>query len=120
MVAPKVGVNSVTVCALVNGSSAGLGAGVAVGAPTPHVWPPPLMEAGTGCVVTSPFPSCPALLPPQVHTMPAASSATLWLVPPERRMLPPTRVSCTGVLRFVVVLSPTCELPLAPHPRVWL
>src|SRR5262249_54568136 len=80
-----------------------------------------LTWTGVKRLVLVPSPSCPLPLAPQLQTVPSVFSARLWLPPAAisvidvKKPVPPCPLTCTGDVRWVVVLSPSLPLPLFPH-----
>src|SRR5438552_161994 len=56
-------------------------------------------------------------LRPHAHTVPSSLRARLWLKPHAIAETPVNPDTCTGVVRRVVVPSPSCPLELPPHAR---
>jgi hypothetical protein len=81
-----------------------------------QVTPVPLMVTGLGEFVVVPFPSCPHWLSPQHRTVPSPRSAQLWCHHPAVTATAPViPLTGTGVVRRVVVPSPSCPDVFSPQ-----
>ena len=81
-----------------------------------QVTPGPVIVTGVEELVVVPFPNWPQSFAPQHRTVPPPRSAQLWChhpaVTPTAPVIPLTR---TGVVRFVVVPSPSCPNWFCPQ-----
>ena len=103
-----VAVDEAVIVAVTNAPAVAVGTGVAITAPVPT-----RTSADRSVVVLSP--SCPLRFQPQHYDSPTVVTPQVWANPAVRNRHMPAPKSCTGVVLWVVVASPSWPTLLAPQ-----